>query len=153
MTQRALLVSAIFGSAALLLGALAFQHWGGLAPCKLCIWQRWPHLAAILIGLLALMLPMRALLGLGAVAAMTTAGIGLYHVGVEQGWWQGPTTCSSGAVGGQSVDALMDQIMAAPLVQCDQIAWSFLGLSMAGWNAAFSLGCAALWLIALRRAG
>ena len=140
------------GSAALLLGAYAFQHLGGLPPCKLCIWQRYPHVLAIVIALVALRLPNRLLAALGALAALTTAGIGLFHVGVEQGWWEGPTSCSAGPVGGLSADALLDQIMTAPLVRCDEIAWDMLGISMAGWNALFSLGLVALWLMAFRRA-
>lgn len=140
------------GSAALLLGAYAFQHLGGLPPCKLCIWQRYPHVLAIVIALVALRLTNRLLAALGALAALTTAGIGLFHVGVEQGWWEGPTSCSAGPVGGLSADALLDQIMTAPLVRCDEIAWDMLGISMAGWNALFSLGLVALWLMAFRRA-
>lgn len=139
------------GSAALLLGAWAFQHLGGLAPCKLCIWQRWPHGAAVLIGLAALYVPGAALTLLGALAALTTGGIGAYHVGVEQGWWEGPTSCTSGDIGGMSTEDLMAQIMSAPLIRCDEIAWQMLGLSMAGWNMVVSFGLAAVWLLAARR--
>jgi disulfide bond formation protein DsbB len=88
---------------------------------------------------------------MGALAALATAGIGAFHAGVEQGWWQGPTSCSGGDIGAMSADELLDSIMAAPLVRCDEIAWSFLGLSMAAWNAAISLGLALLWLAAARR--
>ncbi|MBV0912053.1 disulfide bond formation protein B [Anianabacter salinae] len=151
MTRRGLIALAASGSAALLLGALAFQYWGGLAPCKLCIWQRWPHGAAILIGLVGLILPLRWIAGLGALAALSTAGVGLYHVGVEQGWWEGPTTCTSGSVTGLSTQDLMAQIMTAPLVRCDDIAWSMAGISMAGWNAILSLGLAAIWIAAALR--
>ncbi|GGH17867.1 dihydroneopterin aldolase [Cribrihabitans marinus] len=138
------------GSAALLLGAWGFQYLGGLAPCKLCYWQRYPHAVAALLGLAALALPGRALPLLGALAALATAGIGAFHAGVEQGWWSGPSTCSSGPVGGLSAEELMDQIMAAPLVRCDDIPWEMLGISMAGWNALISLGLAGLWLMAAR---
>lgn len=153
MTARHLTILAAGGSAALLLGALAFQYIGELAPCKMCIWQRWPHGIALLIGLVFLTAAWRPLLLLGALAALTTAGIGIYHAGVEQGWWQGPDTCTSGPVGGLSADELLNQIMAAPLVRCDEIAWSMLGVSMAGWNAIASLILAAFWLAAWRRAG
>lgn len=151
MTRRMFVFAAAGGSAALLLGAFAFQHLGGLAPCKMCIWQRYPHVAAILIGALALVLPLPALLLLGALAATATAGVGIYHVGVEQGWWAGPTSCSGGDTGAISADALFDQIMAAPLVRCDEIAWSLAGISMAGWNAILSLGFALLWVMAFQR--
>ena len=150
MTRQGFIFLAAGGSAALLLGAYAFQHIGGLAPCTMCIWQRYPHVAAIGLGALALFLPLAVLMALGALAALTTGGIGVFHVGVEQGWWEGPSTCSSGPIGGLSTDDLMDQIMSASLVQCDQIAWSLAGISMAGWNALFSFGLALIWLAALR---
>ena len=150
MKRTYLIALAAGGSAALLLGAFAFQHLGGLAPCKLCIWQRYPHVAAIALGALALIVPLPILIALGALAALITAGIGGYHVGVEQGWWEGPTTCSSAPVDNLDPNALFDQIMAAPLVRCDEIAWQFAGLSMAGWNMVISLVLAGLWIAALR---
>ncbi len=152
MTKRATyVVLAAGGSAALLLGAWAFQYVGGLAPCKMCIWQRYPHSAAIVIGALALALPTVRLLPLaGALAALTTAAIGLFHAGVEQGWWEGPTSCTSGDIGGLSAQELMDQIMSAPLVRCDDIPWQMLGLSMAGWNAVISAVLVLFWLAAWR---
>ncbi|WP_223422518.1 disulfide bond formation protein B [Tateyamaria pelophila] len=150
MTQQRLILLAASGSAAMLLGAFAFQHLGGLAPCKLCIWQRYPHAAAIALGAVALFVPLPALLIFGAAAALATAGIGLYHVGVEQGWWEGPTSCTAGAIGGIDTNDLFDQIMAAPLIRCDDIAWQFAGLSMAGWNMVISLALAGLWVMALR---
>jgi len=150
MSRKFLIVLAVGGSAALLLGAFAFQHLGGLAPCKMCVWQRYPHAAAIGVGAIAVFVPLPALLALGALAALTTAGIGAYHVGVEQGWWQGPTSCSSAPVGDIGASALFEQIMTAPLVRCDEIAWQLAGISMAGWNMLISLAIAGLWLAALR---
>lgn len=150
MSQHRLILFAAGGSAALLLGAFAFQHLGGLAPCKLCIWQRYPHAVAIVLGAIALLLPVPLLILLGAAAALSSAGVGLYHVGVEQGWWEGPTSCSAGAIGGVDANDLFDQIMAAPLIRCDDIAWQFAGLSMAGWNTVMSLVLAGVWIQALR---
>jgi len=139
------------GHAAVLAGAFAFQHLGGLAPCEMCIWQRWPHVTAISIGLIILFTGEGKLAWLAAIAALTTALIGAYHVGVEQGWWEGPTTCSAGEVSGLSAEQLLDQIMTAPLVRCDEIAWQLGGISMAGWNAIVSLGLMTLWIMAARR--
>jgi disulfide bond formation protein DsbB len=150
MTKRQYILLATFGSIALLAGAFAFQYLGGLAPCKLCLWQRYPHAVAILAGALALSQRWPGFIVLGALSALATAGLGLYHTGVENGWWEGPTTCSSGPVSDLTPAELMDQILAAPLVRCDDIAWQFLNLSMASWNAILSLGLVALWVVALR---
>lgn len=138
------------GSLALLLGAFAFQHLGGLAPCKLCIWQRWPHVAAIAIGAAALALGNRALAWLGALAAAVTGGIGLYHTGVERGFWEGPTTCTSSNPGTMSADDFFDKVINAPLIRCDEVAWSMLGLSMASWNAILAGFCIIFWVRAAR---
>jgi len=143
------------GSAALLVTAFAFQHIGGMAPCALCLWQRWPHALAVLIGLVALALPKgapvnRALTHAGALAAFATGAIGLYHTGVERGWWEGPSSCTSGPVSGLSPEALLDRIMTAPLVRCDEVPWQMLGLSMASWNTVLALMLGWLWLLAAR---
>ncbi|MEQ6204159.1 disulfide bond formation protein B [Sulfitobacter sp. HNIBRBA2951] len=143
---------AAFGSAIVLAGAYAFQHLGGMAPCKLCLWQRWPHAAAIVIGAVVVLTKQMRLAWLGALAALSTAAIGAYHVGVEQGWWEGPTSCTSSGVSNLSAEQLMEQILAAPLVRCDDIAWQLAGISMAGWNAIASLCLAALWIKAARAA-
>lgn len=146
MTRNIYIIAAAGGSLALLLGAFAFQYIGGLPPCKMCIWQRWPHVAAILLGVVGLTFPRRAIPALGALAAFITSAIGVYHTGVERDWWEGPTTCTSGPIGGISAQDLMDQIMAAPLVRCDDVPWEMLGLSMASWNAVLSFGFALLWI-------
>lgn len=151
MTRKNLIAIAMLGSAALLLGAFAFQHIGGLAPCKMCIWQRWPHGAAVVIGLAALALPVTLLLLAGALAAALTGAFGVYHTGVERGWWKGPDTCTSGDISNLSSDDLLNQIMSAPLVRCDEVAWQMLGLSMASWNAVVSFGLVLVWLAAIRR--
>ena len=143
---------ATLGSAAMLLGAYAFQHLGGMPPCKLCIWQRWPHGTAILIGLIIMLTGEARMAWIGALAALTTSLIGFYHVGVEQGWWEGPTSCTSSGTANLSAEELLNQILAAPLVRCDDIAWQLAGISMAGWNAIISLGLAAIWVQAMRRA-
>ena len=150
MTRNSLTMAAAIGSAALLIGAWGFQYFG-YPPCKMCLWQRWPHGAAILIAFAAPLVPRLPLAYLGAIAALTTAGIGIYHSGVERGWWEGPSSCSSGDISGLTTDELMAQIMAAPLVRCDEVAWEMLGLSMASWNAIFSIGLAVIWVMAARK--
>ena len=133
---------------ALLGGALGSQYLGGLAPCEMCYWQRWPHAAAILLaGAAFTAAPETArarMLTFAAAAAIAISGaIGVYHAGVELGLFEGLTTCSTMA-GGGSADELLNSIMRTPLVRCDQVQFSFLGISMAGWNAIVSLGGASL---------
>jgi disulfide bond formation protein DsbB len=144
MTKKLALIAA-GGSAALLAGAFIFQMLG-YPPCKMCLWQRWPHAAAVLIGLAYFYLETRVLLWLGALAAAITAGIGFFHAGVEQGWWEGPNSCTSGAIDGLTPEQLLEQILAAPLVRCDEIAWALGGISMAGWNGLLSTLLAFIWI-------
>lgn len=148
--SRKLILLAALGSAALLAGAHIFQAMG-YAPCKLCLWQRGPHWAAVAVGALALVLPWRVLPWAGALAAAATGALGVYHTGVEQKWWQGPAACSAGGDLTGSAEDLLGQIMAAPLVRCDEVAWSFVGISMASWNALLSFALAAVWIAAARR--
>ena len=142
---------------ALLLGALGSQYLGGLHPCEMCYWQRWPHGAAMVLAALAFTAPApsqrsRILTLLAALAIAVSGAIGVYHAGVEIGVFQGITTCTAMATGG-STEELLRQITQAPLIRCDQVQFSFLGISMAGWNAILSLGGAGviLWLLAKAR--
>lgn len=153
LSSRTLILAATLGSAALLAGAFAFQHIGGLAPCPLCLWQRWPHAAAVVIGLVAVLTGWRGLAWLGALAALATAGIGIFHVGVEQLWWEGLAACTAGSIEGISAADLLDPSKdIAPIVRCDDIPWQLLGISMAGWNAILSLILAGIWVKAARTA-
>ncbi|WP_281982285.1 disulfide bond formation protein B [Thalassorhabdomicrobium marinisediminis] len=148
MRKANLILLATLGSAALLGSAFIFQLLG-YPPCKMCLWQRWPHGLAILAGAVALVRPasMRPLAWIGGLAALTTTGLGAYHTGVERGWWEGPSSCTGG--GGLGTDLLSTDI--APIVMCDDVVWSLLGLSMASYNALFSALLAALWFTAARR--
>jgi disulfide bond formation protein DsbB len=139
-------IGAASGSLALLLAAFGFQIIGGLAPCPLCLWQRWPHAVAVILGFLILVFPARWIAAVGALAMITGAGIGLWHAGIELKWWPGPGTCTAPVAGDMDPGELLDQILAAPVVLCDEVAWSLLGISMAGWNAIASAVLAFLWL-------
>ena len=150
LTRRNLILAATLGSAAMLLGAWGFQYLGGLAPCKLCYWQRYPHMAAVPIGLSRWSWAGRSCRFSARSRRRPPGALGIYHTGVERGWWQGPDTCTSGPVGGLSPDQLLDQILAAPLVRCDEVAWQLFGLSMASWNAVVAFGLMFLWLWAAR---
>ena len=136
---------------ALLGGALGSQYLGGLHPCEMCYWQRWPHGAAILLAGLAFTGPAasarsRTFTLLAALAIAFSGAIGVYHAGVEAKIFEGFTTCTANASGGSTSD-LLRQITHAPLIRCDQVQFRFLGISMAGWNAILSLGGAALILL------
>lgn len=137
-------------SGGLLLGALAFQYLGGLAPCALCIDQRYAHGAALALAALGLVLRGRAgwtLIGLAGLAIIVSGGIGAFHVGVEQKWWPGPAGCTAGSLTGLSPAEAAKRLLETPIVRCDDIAWSLLGISMAGWNAivSFCAGAMIAW--------
>ena len=140
------------GSAVLLLAAYLFQA-AGYAPCAMCIWQRYPHAITIAIGALLMVgLPIFLLLMAGAAAALTTAGIAIFHTGVERDWWQGPTSCTGSGLNMSNLSGadLLPTAASGPstLVMCDEVAWEFLSLSMASWNAILSLALAVLWAFA-----
>ncbi len=129
----------IFGGAFVLVTALGFQHGFKLPPCQLCYWQRYGYIAAMAIAWTSLLpLPTSARVGLATVAGLAllaTAGIAVYHAGVEWKWWPGPRGCSATSGFGLSIEELKRRILGTPVVRCDAIAWQWLGLSMAGWNA------------------
>jgi disulfide bond formation protein DsbB len=131
--------------AALILGsAFAFQL-AGYPPCELCWWQRYPYMAIMalaLIGTAVKAAPERLLLILLALLFLTDAGIAGFHVGVEQRWWEGLSTCSGYVNVTDDINAAVDAIMNAPLIKCDEIAWSLFGVSMAGYNMILALGMA-----------
>lgn len=152
MTRKHLTWIAMAGSAALLLGAFAFQYFGGLVPCVLCLYQRWPHAVAVLAGVLALRFGGRAWLILGAAAAATTSAIGLYHAGVELQLWEGLATCTVDTLQGlSSADLLNTDITLGAPVRCDAVPWALFGISMAGWNALISAGLSVVWIGAARQ--
>ena len=151
--ERQAPLAIIGASLVMLAGAMFFQYGIGLTPCPLCIWQRWAYVPPILLGLAAFFLPRlaRPLVLLAGLAFLVGAGIAGYHVGVEFGWWQGLAECSGTTGGATSLEDLRKQLMAVPLIRCDEIAWSFLGISMAGWNMIAQVGFAAACLWAARR--
>lgn len=145
-------------SVAMLAVAFAFQYLGGLAPCHLCLQQRWVYVFAIAIALPATLWALffrsrgtpkiSALLLTGVFATGTL--IAAYHAGVELKWWAGPSTCTSGPLGAfhdysTRINAIMQGGRAA-VVMCDVAPWRLFGVSMAGWNA---VGSAVLTLISL----
>lgn len=150
ISRKTLILMAAGGSAVLLLGAFFFQMIG-FPPCAMCLWQRWPHAVAVLLGLVAYRFGGAAICYLGALAAATTGGLGLYHTGVERDWWEGPTSCTNtgGGLGDLSgADLLSTDVT---VVMCDQVSWQFMSLSMASWNFVASAVLVALWIMAARK--
>ncbi|WP_420139747.1 disulfide bond formation protein B [Sphingomonas sp.] len=138
----------------LMAGALGSQYLGGLSPCEMCMWQRWPHYAAIVAALLAILLRKTALslplTILAALLILTSGGLGVYHAGAEYGWWKGPEHCT-GFARGTGTD-LLKSILAQPLIRCDVPQWTLFKISLAGWNALFSIaGGIAVLVLALTK--
>jgi len=139
--------------AATLIGAWLFQYGLGLAPCPLCLEQRIPYYVAVP---LAVVIAIAA--GRGAPRTLLTAGLavlallwlwsaylGAYHAGVEWKWWAGPQDCAVTPGGGLGTGgSLLQQMQRTRVVPCDEAAWRFLGLSLAGWNFVISLALAAI---------
>ena len=150
-------MAAIFaGTVSLILlgGALAFQYLGGLAPCEMCIWQRWPHGFSIVAGLIGGVLArsevlpshLAKYLAAGAIAGLIiSGGIGVFHAGVEWKFWPGPSECTGfGYVPGQ------EDFKPLQIVRCDEAQWRLFGLSLAGYNAIFCFIAAAIAAQVLR---
>jgi disulfide bond formation protein DsbB len=139
-----------------LVGGAHFSEFLGLVPCEMCWWQRYPHYVAVLIAAASFFVPgrsaQRALVLLAGVAIAVSGGIGVFHAGVEYHWWQGITACTANAHGATPMDMLADA-MRRPLIRCDVPQWALFGISLAGFNAIFSLlGAAFVFALALRRA-
>jgi disulfide bond formation protein DsbB len=140
---RAFPIFVLAASAAVMTTVLLSQYWGGLAPCELCLTERWPWDVAIVIAFVAAMvgsrpaLPWVALL-LAAVFAVGSV-LAFYHVGVEQHWFAGPSACTAAAGTPATLEALKAQLMHQQAVRCDEPAWTLFGISLAGWNFLASL--------------
>ena len=156
MTQKNLILLATVISFGLMILALGFQHIGGLQPCQLCLWQRWPHWIMVGIGVFALLIGGRLWAALGALTATTSLGLAIFHTGVERKWWEGLKTCSGGGDGVDINDTanLLNFSEGTLPVACDQIVWDTwgLGVTMTNWNVLISLCLIALWIMVFRRA-
>lgn len=145
-------IAVVAASLAMLAGALFFQYGMNLPPCALCIWQRWAYAPPIVLGLLALAIPKarRPLIILAGLSFLAGSGIAGFHAGVEKGWWEGLSSCTGAATNATTIEGLRAQLMAAAPVRCDEVAWSFAGISMAGWNMIAQIAFA---IFAFRSAG
>jgi len=150
---------------ALLLAALAIggawvsQLGFGLQPCELCLLERWPYYVGVPLALLAV-LALRGtsrrlgtvLLVLVALVFFASAGLAIYHAGVEWRFWEGPSACTGQYVAPSSTDDFLKSLESGPSVRCDEAATRILGLSLAGWNAVVSLLIAGFAWLGIRAA-
>jgi disulfide bond formation protein DsbB len=142
-------------SVAVLGGVLVSQYWGGLAPCELCVLQRWPWVVSIVISAIGIRVSSRLALSwvaltLAAVFAVSSA-LAFYHAGVERYWFAGPSACTGAATAADTVEALKARILGQMPVRCDEPAWSLWGISLAGWNLLASLVMGGICLAAFSR--
>ena len=130
-------------SVAVLGSVLVSQYWGGLAPCELCVLQRWPWVASIVISAIGIRVSSRLALSWVALTLAAVFAVGsvlaFYHVGVERHWFAGPSACTGAATAADTVEALKERILGQMPVRCDEPAWSLWGISLAGWNLLASL--------------
>jgi len=139
-------------------GAWVFE-WAGYAPCELCLMQRWAYYAGVPLAAIVIIIAARgprwlaraglALLGLVFIGSMI---FGVYHAGVEWGFWPGPTGCTGALTKADSMQDFLKQLETTKVVRCDAVAIRILGLSLAGWNAVISAAMAALALLGARKA-
>jgi len=143
VTTRSYAAFVLIASAVVLGAALLSQYWGGLAPCELCILQRWPWTAAITIALVAVLVGNRPALSWVALLLALVFAVGaifaFYHLGVEQKWFAGPSACTAGGARAMTLEDLKKQLVGTPPVMCDKVQWSLFGVSLAGWNLLASL--------------
>jgi disulfide bond formation protein DsbB len=149
------------GAMATILGAWFFEYGLGYAPCPLCLQQRIPYYVTIPLAVIVAFGALNgwprkwltAGLALIALVMLAGAGLGIYHSGVEWKWWAGPTTCGGGALGELgSAGNLLERVQTARVVRCDEAAWRFLGLSLAGYNVLISLALAAIAALGAQQA-
>ncbi|HZL60327.1 MAG TPA: disulfide bond formation protein B [Stellaceae bacterium] len=152
---RVPLILILAASAAVVGAALLSQYWGGLAPCELCLDERWPYYLAIAIALLALAFPRpglgRAALLLLVLVFLASAALGFYHLGVERHWFAGPSSCTSTGRVPQTLEELKALLARTQVVMCDQPQWTLWGISLAGWNFVASMLIAAFGLWTWKR--
>ncbi len=140
-TIAALILAASLGALA---SAMIAEYVFDLAPCPLCIYQRWPYVATALLAGLAMAMATRGrwpalLVGLGCPVFAGEAALAFYHVGVEQGWFEGLAACAGAGETPATLEALRAQLLEGPTTpRCDEPAWTLFGISMAGYNVVYA---------------
>jgi len=150
VSAAAIAIAAV--GAATILGAWFFQYVLGLKPCPLCLEQRYAYYFAIPLAVMVALgdqvgakrKVLIAALAVIALGMLWNAALGIYHSGIEWKWWAGPQECSGSLDDLGSAGGLLNKLQSISVVRCDEAAWRFLGLSLAGYNALISLLLAAI---------
>ena len=143
-------------SLSMVLFALLSEHVFGFTPCSLCLIQRYPHLLVVIISVWLIFFRTHDffLYPINTLIMASSILFSFYHVGVEQNIFQGPQSCSSSnlaQIGEKSAEALLKSILNTAGVRCNEISWSFIGISMATWNLIFSIGLFTAWTMSSLR--
>jgi disulfide bond formation protein DsbB len=150
-SPRILIAAALLLSLAVIGFVLFSQYVQFYQPCELCLRERLPWYLIIALGLVGLAFPSRWIVIAIGIVFLASAALGLHHSGVEQHWWAGPTACTGGSSGANSIDELRAMMHREKVVQCDAIAWTLFGISMATYNFLLSLAAGiALLFLAVR---
>ena len=156
-SPRFLTLLALLASGAVVGSALLFQYAGGLAPCELCLYERWPYYAALVVTVVALLTNngavMRGALALCTVIFAASTALAFYHAGVEYHWFPGPTACTGSGIGARTLEALKAQLLSRQPVNCDEPAWTLFGISLAGLNVLTSLVLTLFCALSFHRLG
>ena len=144
-------------SALVLISVFVSQFIFHMHPCKLCIWQRWPFAVTFVLGFALVFLADKRktalmILALLSVTFLISSGLGLFHWGVENKWWEFHSDCTGGAFKpGASAEEVLAALKAAPSVRCDQVVPFLFGLTMAFYNTMTSCVLAVIAAVALYR--
>ena len=139
-------------SFSMILFALISEYVFGFAPCSLCLIQRYPHILVAMSSVWLIFFKTHNvfLYPVNTLVMALSIILASYHVGVEQSIFQGPQSCSSSnlpLVSEKSAEALLKEILNTSAIRCNEVTWSFMGLSMATWNLILSIALFIGWTV------
>ena len=139
-------------SLSMILFVLISEYVFGFAPCSLCLIQRYPHMLVAITSVWLIFFRTHNffLYPVNTLVMALSIILASYHVGVEQSIFQGPQSCSSSnlsLVSENSAETLLKEILNTSVVRCNEVIWSFMGLSMATWNLILSMALFIGWTV------
>ena len=139
-------------SLSMILFVLISEYVFGFAPCSLCLIQRYPHMLVAITSVWLIFFRKHNffLYPVNTLVMALSIILAIYHVGVEQSIFQGPQSCSSSnlsLVSEKSAETLLKEILNTSVVRCNEVIWSFMGLSMATWNLILSMALFIGWTV------